>query len=225
METMQKDLHLQDLPRHIECFDNSNIQGTNPVSACVVFKNAKPSKADYRSFIPKTVTGADDFGTMKEVVFRRYRRMLDEGESLPQLIIIDGGKGQLSSAVESLDDLGIRGKVAIIGIAKRLEEIYFPGDTLPIYLNKRSETLKLVQQLRDEAHRFSITKHRNRRSKDAIRSQLTEIKGVGMHTTQSLIAHFKTVNAVKEASIEDLEKVINVKLARIVFDYFNKAIQ
>ncbi len=221
LETMQKDLHLKELPRHIECFDNSNIQGTNPVSACVVFRNAKPSKADYRIFHPKTVEGPNDFDTMKEVVFRRYRRMLDEGESLPQLIIIDGGKGQLSAAIESLVKLELYGKIGIIGIAKRLEEIYFPGDSLPIYLDKRSESLKLIQRLRDEAHRFGITKHRDRRSKDAIRSELTDIKGVGMHTTQALIHHFKTVQAVKEASLEELQKVVNNRIAEIVFNHFN----
>jgi excinuclease ABC subunit C len=222
LETLQKDLHLKELPRHIECFDNSNIQGTNPVSACVVFRNAKPSKADYRIFHPKTVEGPNDFDTMKEVVFRRYRRMLDEGETLPQLIIIDGGKGQLSSAVESLVKLDLYGKIGIIGIAKRLEEIYFPGDSLPIYLDKRSESLKLIQRLRDEAHRFGITKHRDRRSKDAIRSELTEIKGVGMHTTQALIHHFKTVQAVKEASLEELQKAVNHRMAEIVFTYFRQ---
>lgn len=221
LETMQKDLHLKELPRHIECFDNSNIQGTNPVSACVVFRNAKPSKADYRIFHPKTVVGPNDFDTMKEVVFRRYRRMLDEGESLPQLIIIDGGKGQLSAAIESLVKLELYGKIGIIGIAKRLEEIYFPGDSLPIYLDKRSESLKLIQRLRDEAHRFGITKHRDRRSKDAIRSELTDIKGVGMHTTQALIHHFKTVQAVKEASLEELQKVVNNRMAELVFRHFN----
>ena len=221
LETMQKDLHLKELPRHIECFDNSNIQGTNPVSACVVFRNAKPSKSDYRIFHPKTVEGPNDFDTMKEVVFRRYRRMLDEGESLPQLIIIDGGKGQLSAAIESLVKLDLYGKIGIIGIAKRLEEIYFPGDSLPIYLDKRSESLKLIQRLRDEAHRFGITKHRDRRSKDAIRSELTEIKGVGMHTTQALIHHFKTVQAVKEASIEDLKKAVNNRMAELVYKHFN----
>ncbi len=220
METMQKDLHLQELPRHIECFDNSNIQGTNAVSACVVFKNAKPSKADYRIFNPKTIEGPDDFGTMKEVVFRRYRRMLDEGESLPQLIIIDGGKGQLSSALESLQGLDLRGKITIIGIAKKLEEIYFPGDTLPIYLDKRSETLKLIQQLRDEAHRFGITKHRNKRSKEALRSELTDIKGIGFRTTQTLILHFKSVNAVKEATLSQLEEVVNKRSAKTVWEYF-----
>lgn len=221
METMQKDLHLKELPRHIECFDNSNIQGTNPVSACVVFKNAKPSKADYRIFNPKTIEGPDDFGTMKEVVFRRYKRLLDEGESLPQLIIIDGGKGQLSSALESLQELDLRGKITIIGIAKKLEEIYFPGDTLPIYLDKRSETLKLIQQLRDEAHRFGITKHRNKRSKEALRSELTDIKGIGFRTTQTLIVHFKTVNAVKEATLSELEEVVNKRSAKTVWEYFN----
>ena len=221
LETMQKDLHLKELPSHIECFDNSNIQGTNPVSACVVFRNAKPSKADYRIFHPKTVEGPNDFDTMKEVVFRRYRRMLDEGETLPQLIIIDGGKGQLSAAIESLVKLELYGKIGIIGIAKRLEEIYFPGDSLPIYLDKRSESLKLIQRLRDEAHRFGITKHRDRRSKDAIRSELTDIKGVGMHTTQALIHHFKTVQAVKEASLEDLQKVVNNRMAELVFRHFN----
>lgn len=220
LETMQKDLHLKELPRHIECFDNSNIQGTNPVSACVVFRNAKPSKSDYRIFHPKTVEGPNDFDTMKEVVFRRYRRMLDEGETLPQLIIIDGGKGQLSAAIESLVKLELYGKVGIIGIAKRLEEIYFPGDSLPIYLDKRSESLKLIQRLRDEAHRFGITKHRDRRSKDAIRSELTEIKGVGMHTTQALIHHFKTVQAVKEASLEELQKVVNNRMAAAVYNHF-----
>ena len=223
LETMQKDLHLKELPRHIECFDNSNIQGTNPVSACVVFRNAKPSKADYRIFHPKTVEGPNDFDTMKEVVFRRYRRLLDEGETLPQLIIIDGGKGQLSAAIESLVKLDLYGKIGIIGIAKRLEEIYFPGDSLPIYLDKRSESLKLIQRLRDEAHRFGITKHRDRRSKDAIRSELTDIKGVGMHTTQALIHHFKTVQAVKEASLEELQKAVNNKMALAVYNHFHSS--
>ncbi len=222
METMQKDLHLKELPVHIECFDNSNIQGTNPVSACVVFKNAKPSKKDYRIFNVQTVQGPNDFDTMKEAVTRRYSRLLEEGESLPQLIIIDGGKGQLSSALESLEALGLRGKMGIIGIAKKLEEIYFPGDSLPIYLDKRSETLKLIQQLRDEAHRFGITKHRNKRSKEALRSELTDIKGIGFRTTQTLIVHFKTVNAVKEATLDELEKVVNKRAAKTVWDYFHK---
>ncbi|HEY8404821.1 MAG TPA: excinuclease ABC subunit UvrC [Flavobacteriales bacterium] len=222
LQTVQKDLHLKELPVHIECFDNSNIQGTNPVSACVVFKNAKPSKKDYRIFNVQTVQGPNDFDTMKEAVYRRYRRLLDEGESLPQLIIIDGGKGQLSAALESLEQLGLRGKMGVIGIAKKLEEIYFPGDSLPIYLDKRSETLKLIQYLRDEAHRFGITKHRNKRSKEALRSELTDIKGIGFRTTQALIVHFKTVNAVKEASLEELEKAVNKRAARIVWDYFHR---
>lgn len=220
LERIKSDLHLKDLPVHIECFDNSNIQGTNPVSACVVFKNAKPSKNDYRKFNVKTVEGPNDFDTMKEAVYRRYHRLLEEGESLPQLIIIDGGKGQLSAALESLQQLGLRGKIAIIGIAKRLEEIYFPGDSLPIYLDKRSESLKLIQYLRDEAHRFGLSHHRDRRSKEALRSELTEIPGVGFRTTQQLIFHFKTVKKVKEANLEELEEAVNKKMARLVFDYF-----
>jgi excinuclease ABC subunit C len=223
METLKADLHLKELPVHIECFDNSNIQGTNPVSACVVFKNAKPSKGDYRKFNVKTVEGPNDFDTMKEAVYRRYHRLVTEGESLPQLIIIDGGRGQLGAALESLEKVGLRGKIAIIGIAKRLEEIYFPGDSLPIYLDKRSESLKLIQQLRDEAHRFGLSHHRDRRSKDALRSEITEIPGVGFRTTQQLIFHFKTVKKVKEASLEQLGEVVNKKMAKLVFDYFRAA--
>jgi excinuclease ABC subunit C len=223
METLKADLHLKELPVHIECFDNSNIQGTNPVSACVVFKNAKPSKGDYRKFNVKTVEGPNDFDTMKEAVYRRYHRLVTEGESLPQLIIIDGGKGQLGAALESLEKVGLRGKIAIIGIAKRLEEIYFPGDSLPIYLDKRSESLKLIQQLRDEAHRFGLSHHRDRRSKDALRSEITEIPGVGFRTTQQLIFHFKTVKKVKEASLEQLGEVVNKKMAKLVFEYFRAA--
>jgi excinuclease ABC subunit C len=222
LDTIKNDLHLKELPVHIECFDNSNIQGTNPVSACVVFKNARPSKNDYRKFNVRTVEGPNDFDTMKEAVHRRYSRLLEEGEGLPQLIVIDGGKGQLGAALESLELLGLRGKIAIIGIAKRLEEIYFPGDSLPIYLDKRSETLKVIQHLRDEAHRFGLSHHRDRRSKEALRSELTEIPGVGFRTTQQLIFHFKTVKKVKEASLEELEEVVNKKLARLVFDYFSK---
>ena len=223
METLKADLHLKELPVHIECFDNSNIQGTNPVSACVVFKNAKPSKGDYRKFNVKTVEGPNDFDTMKEAVYRRYHRLVTEGENLPQLIIIDGGKGQLGAALESLEKVGLRGKIAIIGIAKRLEEIYFPGDSLPIYLDKRSESLKLIQQLRDEAHRFGLSHHRDRRSKDALRSEITEIPGVGFRTTQQLIFHFKTVKKVKEASLEQLGEVVNKKMAKLVFEYFRAA--
>ncbi|MFM7310872.1 MAG: excinuclease ABC subunit UvrC, partial [Flavobacteriales bacterium] len=221
LTTIQSDLHLKELPVHMECFDNSNIQGTHPVSACVVFKNAKPSKSDYRIFHPKTVEGPDDFATMREVIYRRYKRMLEEGETLPQLIIIDGGKGQLSAALESIDALQLRGRIAIIGIAKRLEEIYFPGDTLPIYLDKRSETLKVIQHLRDEAHRFGITKHRNRRSHDALRSELMDIPGVGEKTMQQLIAHFKSVTNIRKASVEALQEIVNAKLAALIHVYFH----
>ncbi len=179
LQRMQQDFHLSELPRHIECFDNSNIQGTNPVASCVVFKNAQPSKKDYRHFNIKTVEGPNDFASMKEVLTRRYSRLMAEGEPLPQLVVVDGGKGQLSSAAEALDEIGLRGKIALVGIAKRLEEIYFPGDSIPLYIDKNSESLRVVQHLRDEAHRFGITHHRNRRSKSAITSQLDEIKGVG----------------------------------------------
>lgn len=223
LETAKKDLHLKELPVHIECFDNSNIQGTNPVSACVVFKNAKPSKADYRKFNVKTVVGPNDFDTMKEAVYRRYHRLLEEEQPLPQLIIIDGGKGQLGAAMESLANLGIYGQVAVIGIAKRLEEIYFPGDSLPLYLDKRSETLKLIQQLRDEAHRFGLSHHRDRRSKEALRSEITEIPGVGFRTTQALIVHFKTIARIKSATLEELEQAVNKKMAKIVWTYFKSA--
>jgi excinuclease ABC subunit C len=219
---IQTDLRLQELPQHIECFDNSNLQGTNPVAACVVFKDAKPSKKDYRHFNIKTVEGPDDFASMEEVVYRRYKRMLDEDQSLPQLIIIDGGKGQLSSAVKSLDKLGIRGKVTIIGIAKRLEEIYFPGDKFPIYIDKRSESLKVIQYLRNEAHRFGITFHRDKRSKAAIKSTLTDIKGIGFRTAQQLLWKFKSVKKVKEASLEELEEAVNKKAAKTVYDHFSK---
>jgi excinuclease ABC subunit C len=221
LSTIQSDLHLNELPVHMECFDNSNIQGTHPVSACVVFKNGKPSKSDYRKFNIREVEGPNDFDTMKEVLTRRYSRVMEEGQPLPQLIVIDGGKGQLSAAVETLDSLGLRGKVAVIGIAKRLEEIYFPGDSLPVYLDKRSETLRIIQHMRDEAHRFGISHHRDRRSKDALRSELTEIPGVGMHTTQTLLRHFKTVGKVKEASEEQLREVINARLAGIVWRHFH----
>lgn len=218
LEQIKKDFRLKELPVHIECFDNSNTQGTHPVSACVVFKNAKPSKKDYRIFNVKTVEGPDDFATMEEVVFRRYRRMLDEDETLPQLIVIDGGKGQLSSAVKVLDELNLRGKIAIVGIAKRLEEIFFPGDSLPIYIDKRSESLKIIQFLRDEAHRFGITHHRNKRSKAAIQSQLLTIKGIGEKTQTTLMKHFKTVSKIKAASLEEIENVIGKAKAKILFD-------
>lgn len=213
---IQKDFRLKDLPVHMECFDNSNIQGTNPVSACVVFRDAKPSKKDYRHFNVKTVEGPDDFASMKEAVFRRYRRLLDEKQDLPQLIIIDGGKGQLSSALEALEELGLRGKVAIVGIAKRLEEIFFPGDSLPIYLDKRSESLKVIQFMRNEAHRFGITHHRNKRSKSAITSALLDIPGIGPKTQEILMKHFKTVSAIRQASIHELAEHIGEAKAKLI---------
>ena len=220
MEQIKTDFRLLDLPIHMECFDNSNIQGTNPVSACVVFKNAKPSKKDYRHFNVKTVVGPDDFASMEEAVYRRYKRMVEEGQTLPQLIIIDGGKGQLSAALKALEQLGLRGKMAIVGIAKRLEEIYFPGDSLPIYLDKRSESLKVVQFMRNEAHRFGITHHRNKRSKAAITSELVSITGIGSKTQELLMKTFKTVSAIKAADIEDLAKVVGNAKAKVIRDYF-----
>lgn len=222
LEQLKKDLRLTELPVHMECFDNSNIQGTNPVSACVVFRNAKPSKQDYRHFNVKTVEGPDDFATMEEAVFRRYRRLLDEGKSLPQLIIIDGGKGQLGAALKALEQLDLRGKIAIIGIAKRLEEIFFPGDSIPIYLDKRSESLKVIQHMRNEAHRFGITHHRNRRSKNAFQSELEQIEGIGPKTLETLMKQFKTLSAIKEASEESLQAVVGKAKANIVWQYFKR---
>ena len=219
---MQKDLRLTVKPAHIECFDNSNIQGTNPVAACVVFKNAKPSKKDYRHFNIKTVIGPDDFASMEEVVFRRYKRLLDEDQPLPQLIVIDGGKGQLSSAVKSLEVLGLRGKIAIIGIAKRLEELYYPEDSVPLYLNKKSETLKIIQQLRDEAHRFGIMHHRNKRSKSAINSNLTQIQGVGEKSAEALLKHFKSLKRIKLADQEKLAQIVGKSIAKKVYVYYKK---
>lgn len=213
---MQKDFRLSELPRHIECFDNSNIQGTNPVASCVVFKNGKPSKRDYRHFNIKTVVGPDDFASMIEVLTRRYSRLLEEGQPLPQLVVVDGGKGQLSSAVEAFDRLGIRGKVALVGIAKRLEEIYFPGDSVPLYIDKNSESLRVIQQLRDEAHRFGITHHRNRRSKGQTVSALDSIKGVGEKTRTALLTHFKSLKRLREASEADVAAVVGPAKARIV---------
>lgn len=221
MLQMQKDLRLSEEPRHIECFDNSNIQGSNPVAACVVFKNGKPSKKDYRHYNIKTVQGPDDFASMEEVVYRRYRRLLEEGEPLPQLIIIDGGKGQLSSALKSLEILGLRGKIAIVGIAKRLEEIYYPDDPIPLYLDKKSETLRIIQQLRNEAHRFGITFHRNKRSKAAINTELQNIEGIGEKTADELLKKFKSVKRVKEASIEKLTEAVGVSKARIIYASFH----
>jgi len=221
MAQMKKDLRLHVEPRHIECFDNSNIQGTNPVAACVVFKDGKPSKKDYRHYNIKTVEGPDDFASMEEVVFRRYKRLLEEEQPLPQLIIVDGGKGQLSSALKSLELLGLRGKIAIIGIAKRLEEIYYPGDPVPLYLDKKSETLKITQYLRNEAHRFGITFHRNKRSKSAIKSELEQIPDVGKQTITTLLRKFKSAKRVKEASLVDLKGVIGNARAVKVYQYFH----
>lgn len=221
MAQMKADLRLSSEPTHIECFDNSNIQGSNPVAACVVFKNGKPSKKDYRHFNIKTVEGPDDFASMEEVVFRRYKRLLNEEEPLPQLIVIDGGKGQLSSALKSLEALGLRGKIAIIGIAKRLEEIYFPDDPVPLYLDKRSETLKIIQQLRNEAHRFGITHHRNKRSKGAIGSELESIEGIGKKTTEQLLKNFKSVKRIKEASIESLAESVGMAKAKKIYKSFH----
>ncbi|WP_456867922.1 excinuclease ABC subunit UvrC [Galbibacter sp. BG1] len=222
MGQMKKDLRLSEEPRHIECFDNSNIQGTNPVAACVVFKDGKPSKKDYRHYNIKTVTGPDDFASMEEVVFRRYKRLLEEEESLPQLIVIDGGKGQLSSALKSLDVLGLRGKIAIIGIAKRLEEIYYPGDSIPMYLDKKSETLKIIQYLRNEAHRFGITFHRNKRSKAAINSELENIEGIGEKTANDLLKKFKSVKRIKEAPLEQITEVVGKSKAQKIYQAFHK---
>lgn len=222
MRTLKEDLRLKDLPRHIECFDNSNIQGTNPVSACVVFRDAKPSKKDYRIFNVRTVEGPNDFATMEEVIYRRYKRMLDEAEELPQLIIVDGGKGQLSSAVMSLKKLDLYGKIPIVGIAKRLEEIYYPEDSLPLYINKKSESLRLIQHMRDEAHRFGITRHRARRSKNSITSQLTEIKGVGEKTFELLMKKYKSIKKIKEVPLEELSEMIGIAKAKLVVEHFSK---
>lgn len=220
LDTMMRDLRLKEPPAHIECFDNSNIQGTNPVSACVVFKDAKPSKKDYRHFNVQTVEGPDDFATMREAVFRRYRRLLDENEPLPQLIIIDGGKGQLGAALDALEKLDLRGKIAIIGIAKRLEELFYPGDSLPLYLDKRSETLKVIQQLRNEAHRFGITHHRNRRSKSALSNELESIPGIGPSTVEDLIKTFKSVKRIKEQKEAAIATVIGPAKAKIICAFF-----
>jgi excinuclease ABC subunit C len=222
LETLKTDLHLKELPVHIECFDNSNIQGTNPASACVVFKNAKPAKNDYRKFNIKTVDGPNDFASMEEVVHRRYKRLLDEGEELPQLVIIDGGKGQLSSALKAIDRLGIRGQLTLIGIAKRLEEIYFPGDSLPLYIDKKSESLKLIQHLRNEAHRFSLSHHRDRRSKSALKSSLTDIPGIGKLTADKLLREFGSVKRVLEADDASLQKLIGLKNTRALRTYFEQ---
>lgn len=222
LRTLQADLQMSELPMHIECFDNSNIQGTNPVSSCVVFKNAKPSKQDYRHFKVKTVVGPNDFDTMKEVVHRRYRRLLDENQPLPQLVIIDGGKGQLSAAMESINELGLAGRMTIVGIAKRLEEIFFPGDSVPLYINKKSESLVLIQHARNEAHRFAITFHRDQRSKNFIDTELNNIPGIGEKTAQKLLTHFGSVKKVREALASELIEVLGMAKAKVVKAYFDK---
>jgi excinuclease ABC subunit C len=221
LNQMMQDLRLTEPPKHIECFDNSNLQGTNPVSACVVFKDAKPSKKDYRHFIPRTVVGPDDFATMREVVYRRYARLLEENQTLPNLIIVDGGKGQLSSAVESLKELGIYGKVPIIGIAKRLEELYYPEDEMPLYIDKKSETLRIIQQLRDEAHRFGITHHRKRRSNNTLVTELENIKGVGPETAKALLLELKSVKKIKEASLALIVDIVGESKGKLVYAHFH----
>jgi excinuclease ABC subunit C len=221
METMKKDLRLKECPVLIEGFDNSNIQGTNPVASCVVFRNGKPSKRDYRHFNIKTVVGANDFASMEEIIYRRYSRQLEEGNELPQLILIDGGKGQLGAAVNSLSRLGLMGKISVIGIAKRLEELYYPGDPVPLYLDKNSETLKVLQNVRNESHRFGITFHRDKRSKAFLVSELDSIKGIGDKTKESLFNELKTVEAMRETSLEVLEKIVGHAKAVLVFNHFH----
>lgn len=221
LNQMMTDLRLQEQPVHIECFDNSNIQGAYPVAAMVVFKNAKPSKKDYRHFNIKTVEGPNDFASMEEIITRRYARLLNENQPLPQLIVVDGGKGQLSSALRSLEGLGLRGKISIIGIAKRLEEIYYPDDSIPMYLDKKSETLRIIQQMRDEAHRFGITHHRKRREKGTIKTGLTDIEGIGSTTSDKLLKQFKSVKKIKEATLQELETCVDKLKARIVFQYYH----
>jgi len=222
LSAIKNDLRLTELPYHMECFDNSNIQGAFPVSACVVFRDGKPSKKDYRHFNIKTVEGPDDFASMYEALTRRYSRMVAEEQSLPQLIVIDGGKGQLSSSVKALDDLGLYGKIAIVGIAKRLEEIYYPGDSLPLYIDKKSESLRVIQFMRDEAHRFGITHHRNRRSKGTIATKLTEIKGIGQENASLLLRTFKSVAKIKKSSFEEIASVIGPAKAQLVMDHFSE---
>jgi excinuclease ABC subunit C len=223
LEQMKKDLHLTEEPRHIECFDNSNFQGAYPVAAMTVFKDAKPSKKDYRHFNIKTVEGPDDFASMEEIIYRRYKRVMEENQPMPQLIVIDGGKGQLSAALESLEKLGLRGKVGIIGIAKRLEEIYFPNDPIPMYLDKRSESLKIIQQIRDEAHRFGITHHRSKRDKGTLKTELTEIKGISDTTASKLLSHFKSVKKIKEVKEAELTEIIGKVKARLVFTHYHNS--
>lgn len=225
MERMKSDFRLSEQPRHIECFDNSNTQGTNPVASCVVFRNGRPSRRDYRHFNIRTVVGADDFASMKEVLHRRYTRLMAEGEELPQLVVVDGGKGQLSAAVEAFDEMGLRGRVALVGIAKRLEEIYFPGDTLPLYIDKQSESLRVIQALRDEAHRFGITHHRLRRSKGQVRSELDDIKGIGPATQKALMRRFKSLKRLREAPASEIEKVIGKARAVILLEGLGRSFE
>ncbi|MBK5203495.1 MAG: excinuclease ABC subunit C [Prolixibacteraceae bacterium] len=220
LEGMKKDLRLKELPSHIECFDNSNLQGTNPVASCVVFKNTRPAKREYRHFLIKTVIGADDFASMKEVVYRRYKRLIEEEKELPQLIIVDGGKGQLGMGLKALEDLGLRGKITIIGIAKKLEEIYFPGDSFPLYLNKNSQTLKVIQRARDEAHRFGITFHRKKRSDSFITSELEKISGIGKKTIECLFNEFKSLDNLKKSTYDAVASKIGDSKAVKIFDYF-----
>ena len=218
---MQKDLRLNCLPRHIECFDNSNISGSDPVASCVVFRNGKPSKKEYRHFNINTVEGPDDYASMREVLNRRYSRLLAEGEGLPQLVVVDGGKGQLNAAIEAFDEVGVRDKIAAIGIAKRLDEIYYPGDEIPLYIDKNSETLAVIQRLRDEAHRFGIKHHRSRRSKSQIHSVLDDIQGIGPKSQQALLKHFKSVKRVSEASLADIQAVIGKAKGSVVYNALN----
>jgi excinuclease ABC subunit C len=222
LQQLQRDLGMKELPVHIECFDNSNIQGSHPVSSCVVFKDGKPSKKDYRHYNVKTVEGPNDFASMQEVVYRRYRRLLEEEQPLPQLVIIDGGKGQLGAALESLRTLGIADQLTVIGIAKRLEEIYFPGDSLPLHINKKSESLKLIQQARNEAHRFAITFHRQKRSQNFTATELTDIAGIGQKTTEKLLQHFGSVKNIREATITTLRGVVGLAAAQKIRQYFDR---
>jgi excinuclease ABC subunit C len=222
LEQMQKDLRMKEQPSIIECFDNSNIQGTNPVAAMVRFTDAKPDKKEYRHFNIRTVEGPDDYASMEEVIFRRYRRLLDEQQPIPQLVVIDGGKGQLSAALKSIEKLGLRGKITIVGIAKKLEELYFPNDSIPLYLDKKSETLRVIQNLRDEAHRFGISHHRKKRDVKTVKSVLTDIDGIGYVTAQKLLWKFKSVKKIKAASLEVLQETVGKAKGQIVFDYFNK---
>lgn len=225
LRTLQSDLNMKDLPIHIECFDNSNIQGTNPVASCVVFKNAKPAKKDYRKFNIKTVEGPDDFASMEEVVYRRYKRLLEENESLPQLVIIDGGKGQLHAAVNSLEKLQLTEKITLIGIAKRLEEIFFPKDSIPLYINKKSESLKLIQQARNEAHRFALGFHRDQRSKNFIENKMEEIEGIGEKTSQKLLSHFGSFKRIQKAKIEDIASIIGNQKAKLLIEAIHKGLE